>query len=278
LADISAGDEELLDRARRGDAAALESLLRRYQARVFRYGMSMCRDQEDASDITQETLLAMARSVGDFRGDSSVGSWLFTIARRFCMRKRRRSKFAPAEQQSLEALGPEATQHLSDPAPGPEQTAASREITDALNAAIDALDPAQREVLVLRDIEGFSAPEIAKMLDLSVEAVKSRLHRARLAVRQQVAPLLGVTATSASSSQCPDVLAMFSQHLEGDIAPDVCARMESHLAECRHCRGACDSLKRTLATCRGMTTPAVPDVVAASVKEAIRNFLDQRGR
>src|SRR5689334_12044332 len=109
----TASDEDLLQRARAGDADALEQLVLRYQSRVYRYGVSMCRDPEDASDIAQDTLIAMARSVNDFRGESSVGSWLFTIARRFCMKKRRRSKFAPAQEQSLDVLDSESATHLS---------------------------------------------------------------------------------------------------------------------------------------------------------------------
>lgn len=276
-ANVSVPDEDLLGRARGGDAEALETLILRYQPRVYRYGMSMCRDVEDASDIAQETLLAMARSVNDFRGESSVGSWLFTIARRFCLRKRRRSKFAPAQEHSLDALGPEATGGLSDPAPGPEQEAASREISAALTAAIDALEPGQREVLVLRDVEGLSAPEVADVLGLSVQAVKSRLHRARVAVRLKMAPLLGAPATAAvSTTECPDVLSMFSQHLEGDIAPGLCAQMEEHLERCASCRGTCDSLKQTLASCRALNSEPVPAALAASVREAVRTFLAHR--
>jgi RNA polymerase sigma-70 factor (ECF subfamily) len=147
-------DSDLLTRARAGDAAALEALIVRYQPRVYRYGISMCRDADAASDIAQETLMAMARSVGDFRGEASVGTWLFTIARRFCMRKRRRRKHAPAHEHSLDEIAPGEHERLTDPSPGPEQAAVAREIRAALTAAIDALEPAQREVLVLRDVEG----------------------------------------------------------------------------------------------------------------------------
>jgi RNA polymerase sigma factor (sigma-70 family) len=107
--------------------------------------------------------------------------------------KRRRSKFAPAHEESLEGLEDARRDGLADPAPGPEQTAFGREVESALAAAIDALDPDQREVLVLRDIEGLTAPEVAQVIGLSVDAVKSRLHRARLAVRQRVAPVLGMS-------------------------------------------------------------------------------------
>ena len=268
-------DDDLLTAARQGDAAALEALLVRYQPHLYRFGLMMCGNFEDASDVAQESLVSMARSLRDFRGDSSVSSWLFTIARRFCIKKRRRSKFAPAREESLDAGADAAS--LADPAPTPEQSASNRELAAALTHAIDGLDPSQREVLVLRDVEGLSAPEVARVLGVSVDAVKSRLHRARVAVRQQLVPILGGPAIDAPQPAiCPDVLTLFSRHLEGDIDPAVCATMEAHLAQCTHCRGACDSLKRTLAMCRQLPSPQVPASLASSVKAAIQAFLDQQ--
>jgi RNA polymerase sigma-70 factor (ECF subfamily) len=267
-------DAELLVAARQGDAAALEALLLRYQPHLYRFGLRMCGNEADAGDVAQESLISMARSLGTFRGDSSLSSWLYTIARRFCIRQRRRSKFAPAREESLDAPGTDAPHHLADPAPSPEQSATNRELQRALTRAIDGLEPAQREVLILRDVEGLSAPEVAQVLRIRVDAVKSRLHRARLAVRQALAPLLG-TASGAPSrgSTCPDVLTLFSQHLEGDIDPTVCAAMEAHLGQCGRCRSTCESLKRTLAVCRQLPTPEVPAPIAASIKAAIQAYL-----
>jgi RNA polymerase sigma-70 factor (ECF subfamily) len=130
---------------------------------------------------------------------------------------------------------------------------------------------------VLRDIEGLSAPEVAEVLGLGVQAVKSRLHRARLAVRQRIAPLLGSAPPGGSRApQCPDILTVFSRYLEGEIGPDVCAEMEAHLARCGHCRGRCDSLKRTLQICRTTPVPEVPGPVADAVRRAVRGFLRER--
>ena len=183
------------------------------------------------------------------------------------------------EEESLDAPGTDVAQHLADPRPNPEQTATNRELATALTHAIDALEPSQREVLVLRDVEGLSAPEVAKILGMSVEAVKSRLHRARVAIREELAPALGRPAIAPPrGALCPDVLTLFSQHLEGEIDPSVCATMEAHLAQCHHCRDACESLKRTLAICRQLPTPDVPASLAASVKAAIHAFLNQRKR
>jgi RNA polymerase sigma-70 factor, ECF subfamily len=273
----SPSDDELVAAARRGDAVALETLLVRYQPHLYRFGLRMCGNVEDAGDIAQESLISMARSVRDFRGDSSVSSWLYTIARRFCIKRRRRSKFAPTTEESLDRPGTAADRYLVDPGPTPEQAATNRELAAALTHAIDALDPSQREVLVLRDVEGLSAPEVATILGTSVDAVKSRLHRARVAVRAELAPVLrSPTHLARREPQCPDVVTLFSRHLEGEIEPSVCATMEAHLAQCLYCHDACESLKRTLATCRQLPTPDVPAALAASVTTAIHAFLDQR--
>jgi RNA polymerase sigma-70 factor (ECF subfamily) len=279
-ADHAAGaptDDDLLTAARQGDEAALEALLVRYQPHLYRFGLRMCGNVEDAGDVAQESLISMARSLRDFRGDASVSSWLYTIARRFCIKKRRRSKFAPAREESLDAPGTYAVHRLADPAPSPEEQATNRELATVLTHAIDALDPSHREVLVLRDVEGLSAPEVAKILGVSVEAVKSRLHRARVAVRQELAPAFARPAIeSPRGAMCPDVLTLFSQHLEGEIDPSVCATMETHLAQCSYCRDGCESLKRTLAVCRKLPTPDVPAPIAASIRAAIRTFLKER--
>jgi RNA polymerase sigma-70 factor (ECF subfamily) len=269
-------DAALLGSARAGDARALELLLARHQAQVYSFGMKMCRDPEDAKDVLQDTLLAMARGVRDFRGASSISTWLYSIARSFCIKKRRRSVFAPAEERSLDGeLAGEAA-GLSDPAPAPDEALAGRRIQRLLEEAIGALDPMYREVLVLRDVEGLTGPEVAEVLGVSVEAVKSRLHRARLAVRAHVAPALGIPTSrgaAAAPDSCPDVVTMLSQHLEEELSADVCAEMERHVQACQRCRGACDSLKHTLALCRTARSDRVPPSVQDSVRVAIRDFL-----
>jgi RNA polymerase sigma-70 factor (ECF subfamily) len=282
-------DSDLLDRAREGDRRALELLLGRHQRRVYRFGLKMCRDPEDAKDVLQETLIAVARGVKDFRGASSVSTWLYTIARSFCIKKRRRSKFAPEQEESLDQRAPglEARQ-VMDPNRGPEEDLAGRQVETALEQAIAGLDPMYREVLVLRDVEGLTAPEVAEVMGLSVEAVKSRLHRARVAVREAVAPLLGVpeaaltvppraptpAAAVALAGGCPDIVQLFSQHLEGEISASVCASMEAHLAKCPACRSRCDSLQRTLALCKAAPLPEVPAPVQADVRRALRRFIE----
>ena len=241
---------------------------------MYRFGMKMCRDPEDAKDVLQETLLAVARGVRDFRSASSVSTWLFTIARSFCIKKRRRSKFAPREERSLDSDMPAAARRLVAPGDEPDVALAGKQVEHALEQAITALEPMYREVLLLRDVEGLTAPEVAEITGVGIQAVKSRLHRARLAVRERMAPLLGIGPAAPLASGCPDVLTMFSQHLEGEISAARCAEMERHLEGCARCRGTCDSLKRTLALCRTVGPEVVvPRSLQASIRTALRDFL-----
>jgi RNA polymerase sigma-70 factor (ECF subfamily) len=278
VSDADLTDESLLAAARAGDRQALEALLDRHQAQVYRFGMKMCQDPEDAKDVLQETLIAMARGVRDFRGTSSLSTWLYTIARSHCIKKRRRSKFAPVEERSLDTDAATEVGQLAAPARPPEEALAGKEIDDALEQAIAALDPMYREVLLLRDAEGLTAPEVAEVLGIGVSAVKSRLHRARLTVRERVAPLLGVEPAPQPPGPCPDVLLLFSQHLEDEVSAERCAEMERHLEGCARCQGTCDSLKRTLALCRTAgASVEVPAAVQASVRTALRGFLAEKG-
>ncbi|HEX9288765.1 MAG TPA: sigma-70 family RNA polymerase sigma factor [Anaeromyxobacteraceae bacterium] len=271
---MSSTDEELLAAARAGDKAAIERLLERHQNRIFRFGMKMCGAVEDAQDVLQETLIAAARGIPDFRGASSVSTWLYTIARSFCLKHHRTSKFAPVHVESLDDVASEA-HDIADAQRGPEELAAGKQVRTALQDAIGGLDPMYREVLVLRDVEGLSAAEVADVLGLSVEAVKSRLHRARVTVRQVIAPALGTrepAAAAPAEKACPDVVELFSKRLEGEISGDVCAELEEHLRGCDRCRARCDSLRATLSLC-SQSGEELPPRVERSVRDALRRFL-----
>ena len=268
MPDTPSSDDELVAAARAGSPEAIEALLARYQQRIFGFGLRMCGDTEDAKEVLQDTLLAAARNVKDFRGGSSLSTWLYTIARSFCIKRRRRAKSAPTEEISLDDLG------AALPAAGsaPDEIAAQREVRRALAGVIEALDPDSREVFVLRDVEGLTAPEVAGITATTVDAVKSRLHRARASVRELLAQRLG-EGPVARRPDCPDVLTAFSKKLEGDLAPTLCADLERHVATCAACRGTCDSLKRALAICADLPARPVPEEIKKAVREAVRDAL-----
>jgi RNA polymerase sigma-70 factor (ECF subfamily) len=240
---------------------------------VFAFGMKMCGDPDDAQEVAQDTLLSMVRSVRDFRGEASLSTWLYTVARSFCIKKRRRTKGAPAHHEPLDAA---AHEQASAPARSPEQILLGRETRDAVAAALEQLEPDAREVVILRDLEGLTAPEVAQVTGLSVAAVKSRLHRARHSLRTQLLAVVGGDGDAPAQPNCPDVLTMLSKKLEDEISPDLCAEMERHVDGCPHCKGLCDSLKRTLALCKSVPSPLVPRHVQESLRKAVQAALDEQ--
>lgn len=261
-------DEALLEAARGGDGGAVERLLERHQERIFRFGMRMCRDEDDARDVVQETLLALARGVRDFRGESSLSTWLYTVARSHCLKKRRTSKFAPRVE---DAFTEELAQVVA-PGASPDEAVETRRALAALERALGALDPDHREVLLLRDVEGLTAPEVAVVLGIGVDAVKSRLHRARAALRARLASDEGL-APPPALGPCPDIAELYSRNLEGEIGPDTCAELERHVAACPRCKGVCAALESSLRLCRAAPRVPVPPAVQQSIRVALRDLL-----
>ena len=172
---MASEDRELIDAAKAGDRGAVDELLARYQPHIYRFGLRMCGDEESAREVVQETLLAAFRNLSTFRGDASLSTWLFQIARSFCIKERRGVKpSAPLTD-------------CADDAPPPDVRAHAREIGEALARAIAELPAEQRDVLLLRDVEGLSAAEAARTVGIEIRALKSRLHRARIALRRSLA-------------------------------------------------------------------------------------------
>jgi RNA polymerase sigma-70 factor (ECF subfamily) len=173
--------DTLLRAAQTGDRAALEALLRQHQHGVYRYGLKVCRTTEDAEDAVQETLWAATRAIRAFRGGpSAITSWLFAIVRRECFRLFERWKLEHRAGVDADAVDP------LDVATSLDDEVASRRRGELLAGALAALDPIHREVILLRDIQGLSAPEAAATLGISLDALKSRLHRARGRLREHV--------------------------------------------------------------------------------------------
>jgi RNA polymerase sigma-70 factor (ECF subfamily) len=270
-------EAELLEAARAGSGEALEALLERHEARLYRFARRLCRHREDAEDVLQESLLAAARGIPGFRGASSMATWLYTIARSFCIKKRRRSVFAPAEV-SLDTEA-SAARGVADPARRPDEALEASRLEAALERAIAALDRPYREVLLLRDVEGLPAAEVARVTGLSVAAVKTRLHRARGRLRAALAPLMaprGEAAVSLPGRPCPDIVRLFSRHLEGDVSPRTCASMEKHLAACPRCAAACDDLKEVLRMCRTTPEPDLPAEMQDRLRRAVHELVAGR--
>jgi RNA polymerase sigma-70 factor (ECF subfamily) len=189
------GDADLVDALRREDAHAPELLVERFGDRVYRLGLRITGSREDAEEVAQDALWAAARKIGTFKGDSAFGSWLYRIAANTAYMKLRTRKAKVREvllEDVIPALDGDGVhfEPMDDWSPRVDDQALQRELGDVLRQAIDDLPPEYRTALVLHDVEGLSNPDIAETLGLSLPAVKSRVHRSRLFVRQKLAGYL----------------------------------------------------------------------------------------
>jgi RNA polymerase sigma-70 factor (ECF subfamily) len=188
-------DRELLDSIRRDDPGAFEEFVRRYGGRIYAFGMRVCGESEDAKDVAQDTLIQAFRALKDVNEPQALRSWLYRVVSNACLMRRRKGKYEPRQQLTLEELMPrgreDAEIQIPDAATLPDDEVARREIHAAIYAGIRELSPEYRMVVLLRDIEQLSTHEVAVALNITESTVKMRLHRARLMLRKVLAERLG---------------------------------------------------------------------------------------
>ncbi len=266
---MRATETRLLLSAQSGDAQALRRLLELAAAPAWRFSRGFCRDPDDAEDLVQDVLITLMRTLKSFRGESSLSTWTYTVARRACARRRRRTQ-RHIESSSSAARSIERQAH---PGPTPEQVLDRRELAAAIESAVASLPVGQRSVVVMRDVEGLSAADVAEVLGIGERAVKSRLHRARLTLRSLLAPFVAGGAVPSPMAACPDTARLLSRYLEGEVDAATCARMEAHVHGCASCAAACQSLRKVLGACRAYGTARVPVEVRAAVHRAVERVL-----
>ena len=185
-------DQQLVERAQRGDKRAFELLVEKYQRKLARLLSRLIRDPNEVEDVTQEAFIKAYRALPSFRGDSAFYTWLYRIgintAKNYLVAMGRR---APTwtEVEAEEAEGLEGGELLRD-INTPESLLLTKEIGDTVNAAIEALPEELRSAIQLRELEGMSYDEIAKLMDCPIGTVRSRIFRAREAIAERLKPLL----------------------------------------------------------------------------------------
>ena len=183
-------DLDLIQGINSGQVEKFHDLVKRYDQKLYNFGLRMCRDHSDAEDMVQETFLNVFRYLKDFRYESQFKNWLYKIAASTCIKKRRKSKFAPEKELSLDEFRPGDETEPPDRVPEwalmPLDKVLNEELAGAINREILAIPKKYRMVIVLRDVEGFSTAETAQILNISSANVKVRLHRARLYLRDKL--------------------------------------------------------------------------------------------
>jgi RNA polymerase sigma-70 factor (ECF subfamily) len=183
-------DFELIQAINSGQFDRFPDLVKRYEQKLYNFSLRMCRDAADAEDTVQETFLNVFKYLKDFRYETKFKNWLYRVAASTCIKKRRKSKFAPERELSLDEFYPQSEVEVPDRVPEwarmPLDKLLNDELLDKISEAIFTLPEKYRLVIVLRDIEGFNTAETAQILNLSEANVKVRLHRARLYLRDRL--------------------------------------------------------------------------------------------
>jgi RNA polymerase sigma-70 factor, ECF subfamily len=193
-------DRETIEKVLTGDYDAFETLVEKYQGRIYRHLRKMVKENHLAQDLLQETFFSAYKGLSSFTGSSSFSTWLFRIATNTALMHLRKNR--PDSIEYDDEIRSQADLHVAHASPEfvhtPLEILLSNEGKRKIEEAIDELPALYRSVIVLRDVEGFSLEEVSKIMDSSVAAVKSRLHRARNSVRE----------------------ALMSYYLEKDLSPD----------------------------------------------------------
>ena len=183
-------DFDLIQAINSGEVDKFQDLVKRYEAKLYNFSLRMCRDPSDAEDMIQDTFLNVFRYLKNFRYETKFKNWLYKVAASTCFKKRRKSKFAPDKELSLEEFLPkdetEKPDHVPQWALMPLDKLLNEELAGVINKTIITLPKKYRMVILLRDIEGFSTTETAQILNLSPSNVKVRLHRSRLYLRDKL--------------------------------------------------------------------------------------------
>lgn len=187
---VKDNDFDLIQAINSGQADKFHDLVKRYEQKLYNFSLRMCRNPSDAEDMVQDTFLNVFKYLKNFRYETKFKNWLYKVAASTCIKKRRKSKFAPDKELSLDEFLPNDEAEKPDNVPEwamlPLDKLLNEELSGVINKTILELPKKYRVVIVLRDIEGFSTAETAQILNLSPSNVKVRLHRARLYLRDKL--------------------------------------------------------------------------------------------
>ena len=249
------------------DPKSLELALELLQGTVFSFSMKVCGQREDAEDTMQEVLVKSLPYLPKFDSPRALLVWLYRVAKNRCLMSRRRSKFAPKQDLSLDQLMPDKLELelLAKQGPGtPESQAIRNQQARQLREAVQKLPPQYRIILVLRDMEGLTDDEVAEITGLKPGNVRVRLHRARLFVRKELAQEHSARRAASTATvrarkkvaagaaplkrpaSCKAMFAELSNYLDEQLDDSVCERLEQHIEGCAPCQAFLATLESTI--------------------------------
>jgi RNA polymerase sigma-70 factor (ECF subfamily) len=242
--------------------------------------MKVCGQRQDAEDTMQEVLLKAVPHLPRFDSPKALVVWLYKVAKNRCLMSRRRSKFAPNRELSLEELMPdrrELEKLSAEGAINPERFAIRSEEAGMLREAIQQLPAQYRIVLVLRDMEGLTDEDVAEITGLRAGTVRVRLHRARLFVRKELMKAwkpraghnTGASHEEPKPARCKAMFAELSNYLDEQLDDSLCEELERHLDGCGPCRVFLASLEATIEQCRKSPAESPSGRTAVRLRKAL---------
>jgi RNA polymerase sigma-70 factor, ECF subfamily len=278
--------EQVLQLIQRKDPKSLEEALALLQSTVFSFSMKVCGQRQDAEDTMQEVLLKSVPNLPKFDSPKALMVWLYKVAKNRCLMSRRKSKFAPKEDLSLEELMPDRQefQKLSGSPDGtPETSLLRREDAKRLREAVQRLPADYRLILVLHDMEELSDADVAEITGLRLGTIRVRLHRARLFVRKELAKQdqhsmrrqtanpAGEIHSSALPGQrrCKEMFAELSNYLDDELDDSLCEELEKHMDGCEPCKAFLSSLEKSIQLCRIVPNESPDPRVAARLRREL---------
>ncbi len=180
-------EQQLIERAKKGDTKAFEELMKRTQTNIYNLGFRLLGNKEDAADLMQDTYIKAYENLDKFEGRSSFSTWLYRIATNNALMKLRKEKNKNISIDEIKKIGDKDYKiEISDWYENPSLYFKSSELKQQLQKAIDSLPPKYKSVFILHDIEELPISEVAKILSLSIPAVKTRIHRSRMFLREKI--------------------------------------------------------------------------------------------
>ena len=278
--------EEAVALLQRGDDPSVEQALALLQNTVFSFSMRVCGQREDAEDTMQEVLLKSIPHLPKFESPKALLVWLYKVAKNRCLMNRRKSKFAPEHELSLEELMPdrkELEQLTADGRVNPEFFAIRSEQASRLRETVQKLPPQYRIVLVLRDMEGLTDDEVAEITGVRPGTVRVRLHRARLFVRKELMRtwMAGTGRKlrprrrphqEIRPARCKAMFAALSDYFDEQLDDSLCEELERHINGCQPCQAFLATLEATIEQCRRSARDSPPAQAAKLREDLMRMY------
>jgi RNA polymerase sigma-70 factor, ECF subfamily len=245
-----------------GKPSDLERSVALMQKTIFSFAMKVCGHREDAEDTMQEVLVSSLPHLRKLQGPKALAVWLYKAARTRCWMSKRRSKFAPSQNLSLDELMPDGRELrslLTSNDPTPEEVLTKSQDADRVRRAVLRIPPQYRLILVLHDMEDLDSDEVARITDLREGTVRVRLHRARLFVRRELSRTSKAPGSMPKKQQkplsCRQMFAGLSEYLDGKLDDLSCERVQKHLLDCPACVVFLADLRRAVDRCRKADSP-----------------------